>query len=58
MVEDSSPRRFFDFIFSYGSPLGGSREADDRDWGVRLLVELGVAGVLESLVFMLGVECS
>ena len=38
--------------------MGGSREADDMDWGVRLLVELGVAGVLESLVFMLGVECS
>ncbi len=34
--------------------MGGSREADDRDWGVRLLVELRVAGVLESLVFMLG----
>ncbi len=38
--------------------MGGSREADDRDWGVRLLVELGMVGVWESLVLMLGVEYS
>ena len=58
LVEDSSPRRFFNFIFSSWSPMGGSREAGDGGWGMVLLVELGVAEILGSLLVMLGVECS
>ena len=37
--------------------MGGSREAGDGGWGTVLLVELGVAEILGSLVLMLGVDC-
>ncbi len=37
--------------------MGGSRKAGDGYWGGVLLVELGLAGILVSFVFMLRVEC-
>ncbi len=58
LVEDSSPRRFFNSIFWSWSPMGGSRKARDGYWGMVLLVELGLTGILVSFVLMLGVECS
>jgi hypothetical protein len=36
--------------------MGGSRKAGDVYWGKVLLVELGRAGILVSLVFILGVD--
>ncbi len=57
LVEDSSPRRFFNFTFLSLSPMGGSRKAGDGYWGRVLLVELGLAGILVSFVFMLRVDC-
>ncbi len=53
LVEDSSPRRFFNFIVLSWSPMGGARKAGDGNWGGVLLVELGLAGILVSLVFIL-----
>ena len=57
LVEDSSPRRFFNFMFLSWSPMGGARKTGDGYWGGVLLVELGLAEILVSLVFMLGVNC-
>ncbi len=57
LVEDSSPRRFFNFMFLSWIPVGGSRKAGDGYWGGVLLVELGLAEILVSLVFMLRVDC-
>ena len=57
LVEDSSPRRFFNFMFLSWSPVGGSLKAGDGYWGGVLLVELGLAEILVSLVFILRVDC-
>jgi hypothetical protein len=57
LVEDSSPRRFFNFMFLSRGPVGGSRKAGDGYWGGGLLVELGRAGILVGFVFVLSAEC-
>jgi hypothetical protein len=41
LIEDPSPRPFFDFIVLYGSPGKGARRVRKRDWGAVLPVELG-----------------
>ncbi len=38
--------------------MGGSREARDGGWGMALLVELGLVGILVSFVLMFGIDCS
>ena len=58
LIEDPSPRPFFDFIDLYGSPGKGSGRVQKRVWGKVLSCELGVARVLVGLVSMFGVELS
>ena len=55
LVEDPSPRPFFDFIVLYGSPGKGSGRVRKRDWGTVLPVELGLARWLVGLLFVFSV---
>jgi hypothetical protein len=52
LVEDPSPRPFFDFIIFAGSPGKGSGRVRRRDWGTVLSVELGSAVELVELLFV------
>ena len=56
LVEDPSPRPFFDFIVLYGSPGKGARRVLKRDWGAVLPVELGASRWLVGLVFVISVQ--
>jgi hypothetical protein len=47
LVEDPSPRPFFDFIVLYGSPGKGARRVRKRDLGAVLPVELGASRWLD-----------
>jgi hypothetical protein len=46
LIEDPSPRPFFDFIVLYGSPGKGSRRVRKRDWGAVLPVARWLVGLL------------
>jgi hypothetical protein len=52
LVEDPSPRRFFDFIVLYGSPGKGARRDRKRDWVGVFAFELGTARWLVGLLFV------
>jgi hypothetical protein len=52
LVEDLSPRPFFDFIVLYGSPGKGAGRVLKRVWGDVLLFELGTALGFVGLVFV------
>ncbi len=52
LVEDPSPRRFFDFIVLYGSPGKGARRNRKRDWVGVFAFELGTARWLVGLLFV------
>ena len=52
LVEDPSPRPFFDFIVLYGSPGEGARRVHKRVWGEVLSFELGTALGFVGLVFV------
>ena len=56
LIEDSSPRPFFDFIVLYGSPGKGAGRVQKRVWGKVLSFELGVAVGLVGLVFVFSVR--
>ncbi len=59
LVEDPSPRPFFDFYFFivlYGSPGKGLRRVRKRDWGAVLPVELGTSRWLIGLLFVVSVR--
>jgi hypothetical protein len=56
LIEDPSPRPFFDFIVLYGSPGKGSGRVQKRVWGKVLSCELGTAFVFDGLVFVFSVR--
>jgi hypothetical protein len=51
LVEDPSPRRFFDFIVLYGSPGKGARRDRKRDWVGVFAFKLGTARLV-GLLFL------
>ena len=52
LIEDPSPRPFFDFIVLYGSPGKGAGRVQKRVWGKVLSFELGAAVGFVGLVFV------
>ena len=52
LVEDPSPRPFFDLIVLYGSPGKGAGRVQKRVWGEVLSCELGTALGLVRLVWL------
>ena len=55
LVEDPSPRPFFDFIDLYGSPGKGAGRVQKRVWGKVLSFELGAAFGFVGLIFVFSV---
>ena len=55
LIEDPSPRPFFDFIVLYGSPGKGAGRVQKRVWGKVLSFELGTALGFVGLVFVFSV---
>ena len=51
LIEDPSPRPFFDFIVLYVSPGKGAGRVQKRVWGKVLSFELGAAVGVVGLVF-------
>ena len=56
LIEDPSPRPFFDFIVLYGSLGKGAGRVQKRVWGEVLSCELGTALGLVGLVFVCSVR--
>ena len=56
LIEDPSPRRFFDFIVLYESPGKGAERVQKRVWGEVLSFELGAALGFVGLVFVFSVR--
>ena len=56
LIEDPSPRPFFDFIVLYGSPGKGAGRVQKRVWGKVLSFELGMAVGFVGLCFVFSVR--
>jgi hypothetical protein len=56
LIEDPSPRPFFDFIVLYGSPGKGAGRVQKRVWGKVLSFELGTAVGFVGLFFVFSVR--
>jgi len=56
LIEDLSPRPFFDFIVLYGSPGKGAGRVQKRVWEGVLSFELGTSRGLVGLVFVFSVR--